>query len=122
MTSKIYVLHFQKASSNEFKDCRTIRLMPHSMKLLPKIIQRRIRPNLEYKTAEEQFGFRSGNGTTEGIFTLQTLCERAIEMQSEVFISFIDYEKAFDKVQHKNMKELLGQNIDKNNRIIKSLY
>lgn len=92
------------------------------MKLLPKIIQRRIRSNLEYKIAEEQFGFRSGNGITEGIFTLQTLCERAIEMQSEVFISFMDYEKAFDKVQHKNMKELLGQNIDKNNRIIKSLY
>lgn len=62
-----------------------ISLMPHAMKFLLKIIQR-ILYNLEKETAEEQFGFRSSSGTTEGISTLQTLCERAAEMQNEVYL------------------------------------
>ena len=45
-------------------------------------------------------------------------------MQREIYLCFIDYEKAFDKVQHEKMIKLLdNQNIGKENiRIIRNLY
>ena len=120
----IYVTIPKKPNATECKDYRTISLMPHVMALLLKIIQRRIRKKLEDEIAEEQFGFISGSGTRDGIFTLQTICERAFEMQRERYLCFIDYEKAFDKVQHEKMIKMLdNQNIGKENiRIIRKLY
>lgn len=104
----------KKTIANECRSHRAISLMPHATKCLLKTVQRRIRSNPENESVEERFGFRSG--TSEGIFTLQTLCERAVEMQNEVFICFVDYEKMFDE-------ELLeGQNVGRNNIIIKNLY
>ena len=52
------------------------------------------------------------------------MCEQAIEMQRELYLCFIDYEKAFDKVQHEKMIKLLdNQNIGQENiRIIRNLY
>ena len=105
----IYIAIPKKPSANECKDHRTISLMPHAMTLLLKIIQRRIRSKLEIEIAEEQFGFSNGIGTRDGIFAIQALCEQTIEMQKEVYVCFIDYEKAFDKVQHEKMIELLEQ-------------
>ncbi|CAM1330889.1 Uncharacterised protein r2_g3992 [Pycnogonum litorale] len=52
------------------------------------------------------------------------LGERAIEHQVDLFICFIDFVKAFDKVQHSKLIQLL-QNIgidDKDLRIVKHLY
>jgi len=120
----IYVTIPKKPNATECKGYRTISLIPHVMKLLLKIIQRRIRKKLEDEIAEEQFGVRSGSSTRDGIFTLQTICERAIEMQREIYLCFIYYEKAFDKVQHEKMIKLLdNQNIGKENiRIIRNLY
>ena len=45
-------------------------------------------------------------------------------MQREIYLCFIDYEKAFDKVQHEKIIKLLhNQNIGKEKiRIIRNLY
>ena len=96
----IYVTIPKKPNATECKDHRTISLLTHVMTLLFTIIHRRIRKKLEDDIAEDQFGFRSGGSTRDGIFTLQAMCEQAIEMQRELYLCFIDYEKAFDKVQH----------------------
>ena len=37
------------------------------------------------------------------------LCERAIEHQQNVFLCFIDYQKAFDKVRHNLLLDMLKQ-------------
>ena len=42
---------------------------------------------------------------------VRTLCERAIEVQHDLYLCFIDYAKAFDKVKHENLFEFL-QNLD----------
>ena len=71
-----------------------------------------------------QSGFKSGTGTREGIFNLRTICERSLEVQKNVYICFIDYTKAFDRVKHTKMIECL-QEIgidDKDLQIITKLY
>ena len=108
-------------------DCelhRTISLMSHVTKLLLRIIMMRIRNKINPEIAEEQCGFVEGKGTTNAIFILRTLIERALEIQKDVYLCFIDYTKVFDRVRHDEIiKELTKLKIDgKDLRIIKNMY
>lgn len=67
----------------------------------------RLRGNAKYEIVDEQYGFVTGKGTQNAIFNIRILAERAIEMERGLFISFIDYTKAFDKVKHDDMFEIL---------------
>ena len=89
---------------NEFK---TIRLMSHAAKLLLRIIMERIKYKVEAEISENQNGFRKGKGTREGIFNMRTIGEKYVEKQKDVYICFIDYEKAFDRVNHEAMLKCL---------------
>ena len=63
-------------------------------------------------------------GTRNAIYILRTLAERAIEMQKDVYLCFIDYSKAFDRVRHKELIQILMElDIDgKDLRLIRNLY
>ena len=52
------------------------------------------------------------------------LMQRCIEVQKDIYICFIDYSKAFDKVRHNELFRILEKlGIDgKDLRIIKNLY
>ena len=41
-----------------------------------------------------------GNCATSAIYTFRTTIERILEVQKDVCLCFIDYTKAFDRVQH----------------------
>ena len=56
-------------------------------------------PILNVKISQLQFGFVPDKGTRNAIFTLSMLAERCIEMQKDLYLCFIDYSKAFDKVE-----------------------
>ena len=65
-----------------------------------------------------------GKGTTNAIFVLRMLAERAVEMQKDMYVCFIDYEKAFDRVKHGeliNMLERIGAD-GKDVRMIENVY
>ena len=63
-------------------------------------------------------------GTREGMFNLWTICERTTDVQKDVYICFIDYTKAFDRVKHFNMIECLSEIgiDDKDLQIITKLF
>ena len=84
----------------------------------------RVRNKINPEIAEEHCGFVEGKGTTNAIFILRTLIERALEIQKDVYLCFIDYTKAFDRVRHDEIiKELTKLRIDgKDLRIIKNMY
>ena len=114
----------KKSKAQKSTEFRTISLMSHITKLLLKIIQQRIATRIDQEISELQSGFRKGSGTREGIFKLRTICERTIAMQKDVYICFIDYTKAFDRVNHTKMIECLsviGVD-DKDLQIITKLY
>ena len=71
-----------------------------------------------------QFVFVPDKGTRNAIFTLSMLMERCIEVQKDLYICFIDYSKAFDKVKHEKLFEMLNQlDIDgKDLRVLRNLY
>ena len=68
--------------------------------------------------------FRTGSGKREGIFNLRTVCERAIDLGKDVYICFIDYTKAFDRVKHSKIIECLSEIgiDDKDLQIITKMY
>ena len=45
-----------------------------------------------------QFGFRPGRGTTDAIFIVRQMQERFLAKEQEVWMAFVDLEKAFDNV------------------------
>ena len=114
----------KKPSATQCKDYRTISLMSHVLKLFLRIIHQRIYRRIEEHLTNTQFGFRNGLGTREALFSMQVLIQRCRDVNCEVHICFIDFEKAFDRVQHSKMIEVL-QRIgldDKDIRFIANLY
>ena len=87
----------KKPGAMECNKHRTISIMSQLGKIVLRVILHRIRNKIRPKIPEEQYGFVKGKGTANVIFLLRMISERAIEMQRDVFLCFIDYQKAFDK-------------------------
>ena len=69
------------------------------MKIYERIIERRIRDEVDINPM--QFGFMPGKGTTDGIFVLRQLQEKALAKNNKLYLGFVDLEKAFDRVPRK---------------------
>jgi hypothetical protein len=63
-------------------------------------------------------------GTREALFGINTLMQKCLDVNRNIFACFIDFTKAFDNVQHdKLIKILKDKNIDSRDiRIISNLY
>ena len=70
--------------------------MSHTLKILERIIDGRLREEVEI--GREQLGFVRGRGATDGIFCLRQVMEKYREKQRPLHMVFIDLEKAYDKV------------------------
>ena len=88
------------------------------------MIEERIVKKIDSKVSRLQSGFRSGNGTREGIFNLRTVYEQAIDLGKDVYICFVDCTKVFDKVKHSEIIECLSEIgiDDKDFQIITRMY
>ena len=71
-----------------------------------------------------QFNFRKGCGTREAIGVMRAICERSLEHGNEVFIYFVDFEKAFDRIDWVKMVKILKKiGVDwRDRRLIMNLY
>ena len=56
---------------------------------------------LEEEISEEQAVLRSGKGTRDQILNLKMVIKKNREFNNNVFLCFIDFNKAFDMVSHK---------------------
>ena len=72
--------------------------MSHTMKVLERIIERKLRE--ETTIGDEQFGFMPGRGTTDAILVLRKLMEKHRENPKGLHMVFIDLDgvKAYDSV------------------------
>jgi hypothetical protein len=61
-----------------------------------KVLRRRIERKIEDVLREDQFGFRRGKGTKDAIGMLRIISERTLEIDEELCVCFIDWQKAFD--------------------------
>ena len=86
------------------------------------VIKARIRK--EVTIAEQQFGYMPGRSTIDAIFCLRTLLEKWTKGQKAVHCTFIDLEKAYDRVLREELRECLrlAETSKCYIRIIKDMY
>uniref|UniRef100_A0A8D8SJ40 Craniofacial development protein 2 n=2 Tax=Cacopsylla melanoneura TaxID=428564 RepID=A0A8D8SJ40_9HEMI len=114
----------KKPNAKKCEDHRTISLMSHTLKTFLKVIHKRIVNKLEENISDTQFGFRNGLGTREALFAYNVIIQRCLDVNQTVYVCFLDYNKAFDKVRHGLLISILkDENIDSRDiQIIKNLY
>ena len=122
--TSIFIPLPKKGDTRECKNNRTISLIPHASKIMLYIIAARIEQHLERELPAEQAGFRKGRGTRDQIANMRWLIEEFIEKNRSLFLTFIDYSKAFDCVDHNKMwTDLIDTGFPKHIvLIIQSLY
>ena len=116
----------KKPNATDCSDHRTISLISHAAKILLKIITKRLESKVQAVNflGQDQFGFRKGRGTREAIAALRSMGERSLENGNDLFVCYVDYEKAFDRVNWcKLMRVLEKLGVDERDRqLIKNLY
>ena len=66
------------------------------MKVIERVIDKLLRERIDID--EMQFGFVPGRGTTDAIFLLRQLQEKYLGKRKNLYLAFVDLEKAFDRV------------------------
>ena len=66
------------------------------MKILERVVEARVRKVV--KIDDMQFGFMAGKGTTDAIFIVRQLQEKYRAKKKDLWMAFVDLEKAFDRV------------------------
>ena len=88
-------------------DYRTVSLIPHTAKIIAKILRRKIEKKIEDVLGEDQFGFRRGKGTRYAIGMTRIIAERTLEVDEKLCVSFIEWQKAFDRVKWTKLMQIL---------------
>ena len=74
-----------------------------------KILQARLQQYTNHEFPDVQTGFRKGRGTRDQIANICWIMEKAREFQKNIYFCFIDYAKAFDRVDHNKLWKILKE-------------
>src|SRR6476619_2970340 len=97
----------KKLNAVKCSDHQTISLFLHASKILLKILTNRIEAKARDFIVRNQFGFRKGCGTRDEIGVMIMICEKSLEFGNNVYICFVDFETAFDRVNWEKMMKVL---------------
>jgi retron-type reverse transcriptase len=99
-------------------------LYKYVQKIVAKILRRRIEKEIKNVLGENQFGFGRGKGTTNAIGMMRIIAARTLEIDEEMCVCFVDWQKAFDRVNWTKLLQILkGTGIDwRERRLISKLY
>ena len=91
----------KKGDLSECSNYRTISLINHTGKVLLTVLLNRLKHHMHPYLAEEQAGFRKDRSTIHQILSLRLVAEKAKRNGKKIYNCFIDFQKAFDTVEHK---------------------
>ena len=74
-----------------------------------KILQARLQQYMNHELPDVQFGFRKGRGNRDQIASIHWIIKKATEFQENIYFCFIDYAKAFDRVDHNKLWKILKE-------------
>ena len=74
-----------------------------------KILQARRQQHMNCELPDVQAGFRKAIGTRDQIANISWIMEKAREFQKNIYFCFIDYDKAFDCVDHNELWKILKE-------------
>ena len=83
-TQSLIITLPKKGNLQLCQNYRTISLISHPCKVMPRILLNRLKPQAEEIIKEEQAGFRAGRSTSQQIFNLRILCEKYLQHQQSL--------------------------------------
>jgi len=101
----------KETQATKCSDNRKVSLISHTAKIIAKILRRRIKRKIEGVLGEDQFGFRRGKGTRDAIGMMRIIAKRTLEIDEELCICFIDWQKAFDRANWNKLMQILKRTV-----------
>ena len=80
----VFIPILKKGNPKECSNYRTIALISHASKVMPKILQARLQQYLNRELPDVQAGFRKGRGTRDQIANVHWIIEKAREFQKNI--------------------------------------
>ena len=99
----------KKGNLMECGNWRGLTLLPVAAKVFGKVIITRIGDAVDTRLRQGQAGFRRGRGTVEQIFILRNIIEQVIEWNANLYVCFVDFEKAFDSIDRGILWGIMGE-------------
>lgn len=120
--SEIVTIYKQKGDALDCGNYRGIKLLETALKVYERVVERRIRQRVNIH--DNQFGFMAGRGTVDAIFVLRQVQEKILEGNNKRYWTFVDLEKAFDRVPREVVYWSLRRKgvSEKIIRVIRSMY
>ena len=114
----------KKGNAKECSNYCIIALISHTSKVMPQILQARFQQYKNHELLDVQAVFRKRRGTRDQIANIRWIIKKAREFQKNIYFCFIDYTKALDCVDHKNLWKILkGMGISEHlTRLLRNLY
>ena len=100
----VFIPITKKGNTKECSNYHTIALVSHASNVMLKIPQARLQQNMNCELPDVQAGFRKDRGTRDQIANICWIIKKAREFQKNICFYFIDYAKAFDCVDHNQLK------------------
>ena len=72
-------------------------------KLYGRVLIKRVRARTECTIGEEQCGFSQGRGCMDQVFAVRQVCEKYLANGKDIFLAFMDLEKACDTIDRHGM-------------------
>ena len=99
----------RKAMPKNLQNYHTIALIPHTGKVMLKILQAKLQRYVNHELPDIQAGFRKGRGTGDQISNIRWIIKKAREFLKNIYFCFTDYPKAFDCVYHNKLWKILQE-------------
>ena len=106
MSKSVFIAIPKVQGTLECEKHRTISIMSQVTKILLRVVLTRIRNKIRPQISEEQYGFVKERVSRNPIFAMKILSEKALEVNQDLYLCFVDYEKAFDKDLMKMLENL----------------
>ena len=94
----------------------------HTFKIWERVLDRRVRECTDIH--ESQFGFMPGRSTTDATFILKQTIEQYREGQKNICVTFIDLEKAYDRVPREEIWRTMRERLvpEKYVKLVQDMY
>ena len=108
-TKNIIVPIYKKRGDKlQCKNYRGISLLSTGHTMLTTVINNRLIKYTENIIGEYQAGFRTGKSTTDQIFTVKNLLEKAWGHNVEIHKIFVDFQKAYDSIRRNKLYAIMA--------------
>ena len=116
-----------KGNIDDPKAYRALQVGSSLCKIMTITILNRVKVWYENQLMDQQQGFRSGRGTTDGIFIAKSTHQITDKMKKPVYVLFVDLTAAFDHIDRDWLFKMIKQRLPKNANnilfeLIKELY